>query len=206
MIQMAALLAVDYGWQTHLICPREPARYVAARLLANQSRVPMADVATGQSDDPERAQRVRQLLEEAPLHIAAQGEPHGLDVVGELERALPDALLLDDADTVPGAFPDRLRTLADAGVFVAGTMPRHLIVDHDSQGPHLRPEWAAVADVVLEVRQATWPADTHGIRPGEADLILLKNRWGPTITASVILAAHYAEFSDFEHGNTGEQS
>ena len=108
----------------------------------------------------------------------------------------PGAVLVDDADLVAGAFPDRLRSMAESGVLVVLTLPRHLIVQGAGGERSLEPEWARIADVVVEARQATWPDDEGSLRPGLADLIVLKNRWGPTRTVSVGFQGHYARFVD----------
>jgi hypothetical protein len=84
---------------------------------------------------------------------------------------------------------------AHGGTFVAVTLPRHMVVGFDDAGPHLQHEWSDVADVVLEVRRAAWPA-YETLRPGEADLTLLKNRDGPCRTIPVAHQAHYSRFVD----------
>lgn len=205
LTQLALRLAVTLGWDTQLVCPQEPARHVAARLLAHRARLSLSDVVNGQvpADALDRQQRTRDALGDAPLCVCAQGGSHGLDVVGEIEQAPPRALLVDDAQTIAGVSPERLRTLAAAGTFVAATLPRDQVVAHDPSGYHLRPAWAGVADVIVEVRQTAGPFDPTSIRPGEADLVLLRNRWGPLTTAAVAFQGHYARFVDLVPGSTG---
>lgn len=119
-----------------------------------------------------------------------------MTTVGGIEADPPAALFVDDAHRVSGALPDRLRMLADTGMFVALTLPRHLVVASDSEGPYLLHEWADVADVVLEIRHATWPASSSGLRPGEADCSLLKNATGPCAGFSALSQPHYRKFQN----------
>ena len=71
-----------------------------------------------------------------------------------------------------------------------------------------------MADVVIEVRTRTigdfGPPGTKGyhpaeLRPGEADLLIHRNRWGPTRTLAVAAQFHYARFIDV-HDSPGHSS
>jgi hypothetical protein len=109
-------------------------------------------------------------------------------------------LLLDDGHTTAGVFPERVQSLARGGAFVAVTLPKHLVVGHDTAGPYLQHDWADVADVVLEIRQAAWPADPTSLRPGEVDITILKNSLGPAYTGPIVFHPHLARFRDLAPG------
>lgn len=196
LTQWAVRLA-GQGRPTRLVCPREPRAAVAARLLACAGRVPLSHLFPRR--DPDRAghDRGRGALRDLPLHVAGAGELTFLDT-DALDDALPpaEAVLVDDADLVAGAFPDRMAGLARDGAFVVASLPRHLVVRDDADGRYLDPTWAAVADVVLEIRQCAWPGSAESLRPGEADLHLVRNRRGPTRTLPVAFEGHYARFVD----------
>lgn len=197
LTQLAATLAVAHGWSTVLSCPRESARSVAARLVACQTYDVVWDLARGGRTRPTDSGRARRwdALAAAPLRVVAGGGADPFAIDGELEATSSDAVLVDDAHLVAGAFPARLRALADEGAFVAVTLPRHLVVERDAAGPYLLHEWSDAADVVLEVRQATWPAH-ETLRPGEVDLSLLTNRRGPCLTVPVVHLRHCNRFVD----------
>lgn len=198
LTQFAARMALDHSWRTYLLCPQEPEAYVTARLLAVRAGLPLHHLVQGKiEDDDPRILKARSALADAPLCVAPRGHTHPLST-SEVEQSPPDALVVDDAHLIAGATSARLKRLANAGAFVAVTLPKHLVVDVDDQGPVLQAEWASVADVVIEIRQATWPADPHSLRAGEAHLSILRNRRGPTFTASVIFYAHQARFRNLE--------
>ena len=135
---------------------------------------------------------------EAPLHVATQGQSTFLDYGDEADvLPPPDAVVIDDANLIAGAFPERVASLAQRGALVIVSLPRHLVVHDNSDHQYLDPAWASVADVVIEVRQAMWPG-SDGLRPGEADLHVFRNRWGPTLTATVAFQGHYARFVDLQ--------
>ena len=187
------------GTATRLACPQDPHDLVTARLLACAGKVPLSWLLEGRTTDDHtyRLERARAALVELPLHVWAREDATWTcwdDLVDGMTRDA--ALVLDDADLVHGAVPFRVAGLASRGAHVLVSLPRHLVVRHDGDRPHLDPEWGRVADVVLEVRQADWPGEPEGIRPGEADLVVLKNRWGPTRGAVVACQGHYARFVD----------
>ena len=107
-----------------------------------------------------------------------------------------DAIVIDDADVAAGVWPNRVATLARRGGLVILSMSRHALLGDDAD-QFLAEEWARIADVVIEVRQADWPISRPTTRPGEADLFVLKNRWGPTRSLTVGFQGHYARFVDF---------
>lgn len=192
-----ALLAATAKWPTTLVCPREPVRAVAHRLLSNKGKVPLLDLQRTGTSDTIRLEQARATLAELPMTIVAEGDRSWLSLVdGEDDLVPGSVLIVDDADLTPGVSPERGRSIADRGALVIVTLPRHLLMYTDRDHQWLDPAWSRVADVVIEIRQAAWPDDQQTLRPGEADLIVLKNRWGPTGRVSVIFEGHYARFID----------
>jgi hypothetical protein len=93
---------------------------------------------------------------------------------------------------LPTVGPQQLISAASEGDFVVAMVPRHLLVSGPNADDDLDAHWARAADLVLELRSIgrhRWCAagvgkqDPFGLPPvlppGEASLIVLKNRWGP---------------------------
>lgn len=174
-----AIASAQAGRRTWLIGCREDKGAIAARL---------------------RASRVDS-LDHLPLHVAANADLTMLDSDDADPGLLrPEVLVVDDAERSAGVFAGRMRTFADRGSCVVTVLPRHLVVHREGDRPCLSHEWASVADVVLEVRQASWPGDLGPTRPGDADFILLRNRRGPALALSVGFVGHRARF--FDWGNS----
>jgi replicative DNA helicase len=197
--QWAAALAVSHGWRTRVACPREAATMCAARLISSTGKVSLSHVLEHRLDteDARRAEVARNLLARADLQVAPEGKHFSLSVFDDNPAdSVPTAVLLDDADLIPSCSAERVARLAQAGRLVVLTLPRHLMVHGDHEDADLRPDWARVADVVLEVRsRGLTPGDPDG-RAGEADLTVLKHRRGPTATAPVAFQPFYARSVD----------
>lgn len=85
------------------------------------------------------------------------------------DTEMPEALVVDDADLAAGAFPERLARFAARGTLVIATLPKHLAIGPDG----IDPTWARVADHILDIQRPDL-LDTNSLRPGEADLHLVK--------------------------------
>ena len=59
--------------------------------------------------------------------------------------------------------------------------------------------WADIADVVLDIDRPDL-MDRTSFRPGEADLHLLRNRWGPSLSDAVVFQGHYSRFVELHSG------
>ena len=195
LTQWAVHLA-RHGLTTTLVCPRDPRWSLAERVLALTGPIPLRDVPRAKETGVPRLDEALAALRDIPLRVAAQGEASFLDM-GETPEADPSpaAVLIDDADLVAGALPDRLQSLSRRGTIVVLSLPRHHLVRDRGSPRGLDPTWARLADVVLEVRQAGWPFGDD-LRPGEADLLVLKSRWGPTRAATVVFQGHFSRFVD----------
>lgn len=188
--QWAVDLAVRHGWLTALCSPRDGPERVNARLRSAVERALMS-TAADEGRDARRLAEAEELLRAAALLVRADtsiGPP-----VWRPDAPRPRALVLDDIDLmVPTVGPQQLISAASEGNFVVAMVPRHRLVSGPNADDDLDPHWARAADLVLELRsfgRHRWHAssdDEHDptglpavLSPGEASLIVLKNRWGP---------------------------
>lgn len=186
----------QHGLVTQLVSRREPADLMAARVASVVAKVPLNHMWTrGMTDaDRERLRLVRSRIDAASLSVL--GPEHvslaDADIPGP---TMPEALVVDDAHLAGGMFPRRVAALAAAGVLVVLTMPRHRVMSDAG----IDPTWGEVADFVLEIDRPDL-IDRSSVRPGEADLHLLRNRWGPTRSDVVAFQGHYSRFVDMTSG------
>lgn len=193
-IQWALQLATQHGMPTHLVSTREPIHLLATRLLAAASKIPVSHLWTNQitTHDEAKLRRARLMLTDAPLRIVEPRRPSVL-TCDPPQADTPDALVIDDADLEAGAFPERLAEWAGRGVLVIATLPKHQVISPDG----IDPAWARVADHILDVERPD-VLDPNSHRPGEADLHLVRNRWGPQTVTTVAFQGHYARFVEME--------
>jgi replicative DNA helicase len=188
--QWALLLATEHRLGTQLVSTKDPLTRVAARLTSCGARVPLSHLwHTGLSeDDKGRINRQRSALDSAHLTLVGPREV----TIGDTDMddlVEPDALVVDDAHLSGGLFPKRVASVAARGILTVLTLPRDGVIS----GAGIDPQWADVADFILDVDRPDL-IDHTSLRPGEADLHLLRNRWGPTRTETVVFQDHYARF------------
>ena len=194
--QWAMDIASEHSIRTELISLRDPIHRVTARLLARTGKIPLGhlwDREDHGADEPWLT-RASDLLKQAPLRLAG---PQSLTRLGvDLPSTrVPLALVVDDADGHAGVFPARVASLAAQGVLVILTMPRDCVLTEMG----VNPEWARACDFVIDVERPDWRE-----RPGEADLNVVRNRWGPERIISVAFHGHWARFVD--HGQPIQES
>lgn len=190
--QWAWLLASQYGLTTQLVSTREPVTRVAVRLAAIVAKVPMShlDRRGLSGDDAEKLRLVGPRFEAAPLSLVGPGELSMADAdMDELPRS--QVLVVDDAHHSGGMFPQRTATLAARGHLLILTIPRERVVSIAG----IDPSWADVADFIVDIDRPDF-LDPTSLRPGEARLHLLRNRWGPTQSHLVGFQGHYSRFID----------
>jgi replicative DNA helicase len=192
--QWALQLATRHGMRTDLVSAREPVHLVAARLLAAASKIPVSHLWANEitTHDEAKLRGARLTLAEAPLRIVEHGRPSVL-TWDPPQTEIPEAIVIDDAHLEAGAFPDRLVEFAGRGVLVIATLPKHQVISPDG----IDPAWARVADHILDIERPD-VLDPDGHRPGEADLHLVRNRWGPQTVITVAFQGHYARFVESE--------
>lgn len=191
-VQWASLLAGVHGLDTQVVSKRDPARKVAARLVASAAKVPEVHLWHDHlsSQDQGRIGHAKRILAAMPLLIA---DPNGISIADTDmdEVARPEALVVDDADLTGGLFPSRVADLAATGILLVLTLPRDLVFSDDG----VDPAWSRAADVILDIDRPDL-RDRASLRPGEADFHLLRNRWGPVRSVGVLYQGHYARFVD----------
>lgn len=195
-VQWAWLLASEHGYTTQLVSKREPVTRAATRIAACVAKVPMSHLGhRGLSgDDPEKLRLVGPRLGSAPLSIVGPADLSMADVdMAELPKS--QVLVVDDAHHSGGMYPQRTAALAARGHLVVLTLPRSQVVSDAG----IKPTWADVADFILDIDRPDL-LDRASLRPGEADLHLLRNRWGPTQSHLVAFQGHYSRFVDMAHG------
>lgn len=189
-IQWALQLAAKHGLRTDLVSVREPQHLVAVRLLASQGRIPVLHLwedHTTAEDEPKLC-AAREILAELPLRITGPDRACVL-TCDTPAGTVPQALVVDDGHLAAWTSPERLGGFAAQGALVIVTLPRHQVIDRHG----ISPDWAQVADHILEIDRPDI-LDVHSLRPGEADLHLQRNRWGPQFTVTAGFQGHYARF------------
>ena len=184
-----------------LATPREPAAWIASRFIAQLGLHPLGSVSRNEAKHRGAHTLGRERLQSIHLDVWPSDGPR--EFIPESDPwpspeqgAPPAALIVDDADLVSGLTPTRVGALAAAGILVVISLPRELVALGDQDEAPLDPAWARVADVILEVRHRGLAAPADAPRPGEADLLVLRNRWGPCRTVTAIHQAHYSRFVD----------
>lgn len=185
-----------HGLATSLVSRKERVELMSARVASMVAKVPLSHLWAGplSSIDREKLRLMAPLLETATLSVVGPEEITIADADAP-GRVTPEALVVDDAQLAGGMFPSRVAGLARAGVLVVLTLPRHRLISDNG----LDPAWADVADVVLEINRPDL-IDRSSLRPGEAELHLLRNRWGPTRSDVVAFQGHYSRFVDLNAG------
>jgi len=193
--QWAGKLAMQHALPTWLLCPREDTQSCAARLLASTGKLPMRDLIDKRYDHIHTAalREARGALARSELFVrvgSGVSIPAGNDDDGNR------AVLVDDADLVNGISPARVRGLANDGAVVIAALPRHLLVQDRHPDGDLDPDWARVADVIVEIRSRRLHETVPGDRNGEAEMTVFKFRRGPTMVITLAFQGHYARFVD----------
>lgn len=201
LTQWAGALAVKQGWRARLVAPREDARMCGARLLASLARVPMQHTLRGRLSDSDldRIENYRQRLGDAPLQVRCNSAHGGIDDpwwLGSSGDDSPSAVIIDDVHLLPEA-REFFAIWAKRGALVVVSLPRHCLLQGRRREADLDPLWAAVADVIVEVRHNGLKQYAPGWnRVGEADLSMLKHRHGPLLDCHLLFQGHFARFLD----------
>jgi len=187
-LNLAATLA-DSGVATEFLSLRDSLNLVSARLLAARAKVPihrlLRDEAEG--DDGPRLHAAVTRLRELPLRIA-----YSTDAFDASRSARnPRAYVVDDFDRSSFRDLHTLKANSERGGIIIVSMPRHIVLTDRG----VEPGWAAVADVIIDVSRPDAEGCGKSMRPGEADLRLVRNRMGPQTILSVSFQGHYARFS-----------
>ena len=187
------------------------------RLLSAEARVPPQSMRTGQMNDEDwgRLAPTMAVLADAPIHIGTppdfRMEQLSADAIRLARNSGLKLLLIDSLQWITDREPSaqvtaefilrRLKTLA-------GALKIPIIISAQAERPQERLRAASpiaqlthndaierVADVVIILDRPDQDDLLHP-RLGEADLIVAKNRNGPTATVTVAYQYHYCRFID----------
>jgi replicative DNA helicase len=217
-LNIASHAAVRLGRPTVVVAPDSSRHELLARLTAAVAKVPVNHIRSGElSDgDREKLRRKRDDLARAPLHVSA-GWPDATtparviaDIEGwcdyELRLAVVDGTSVTEPHTRDLARD--LKLLAQrAGIAVVLAMKTIAPSDRVGLPPRIDDLRAAsevtdLADLIILVHRD----DVHdhtSLRPGEADLEVVKHRYGPTRSLVLAFQGHYARFVE-ETPNDGQ--
>lgn len=198
-LQWALLLCTQHGVRTEFVSAREPEHLVAARLMSGAARVPVSHLWNDDltATDDERLRAARHVVDGSPLRISGPGRISALtSEFGDW----PEAVVCDDADLEAGASPERIASLVAEGLLVVLTLPRAEVIRPDG----IDLAWARTADVILDIDRPDL-VDADSVRPGEADLSIVRNRWGPSRRTTVAFQGHYARFVDLVQSVEGRR-
>lgn len=100
--------------------------------------------------------------------------------------------VVDDGHYAGPAFAADLRSAADTGVFVLASLPREEVITGSKAASVLAQHWANVADVVMEVQSGA----SDRVAPGDAQLVVHRNRRGPRRELPLANQAWWGRFVD----------
>lgn len=218
-LNLAHNAAIKQTYTTLLLSGQSPRNEVITRLLSAEARVALHLLRTGRLSEEDAAKIARRVkdIRQAPLYIndrpiTAQGiratcdrliRNHGLRLV------IIDGVNLYARPTAPETlWAAQARLSADIKRLAAETGLSVVVTTPTNRGPNNRMDprptlpdiasssaYAADADVVIGVhREDAYVLESP--RAGEADLLLMKNRYGPVATHTVAFQGHYARFVD----------
>lgn len=181
--------------------PQHDRDEVTLRLLATECKVPLNHLRAGllTADDRAKIDRHRNQLAELPVHLATSPMLRLEDVLASAGRLVPRPRLV----AVDGIPNDELakagRSLAQSVRLMQTTVVVSIVLPDHAQPPVLRDVPAALAEAA-DVVLGLYREDMHepeSLRPGEADIHVLKSRHSPSRgPMPVAFQGHYARFVD----------
>jgi replicative DNA helicase len=221
LLNFCRAASIKYGLPTMVISGEMNSRELQSRLLSAEARIPLHAMRTGQMNDKDwaRLARVMTVVADAPIRIGTPQdflmEDFSADVAGLARESGLKLLLIDSlqwitdseaSSHVPVEFIlQRLKKLAE-------TVKAPIIITAHAERGQGEPSTTnaiarlthhdvieRVADVVIMLHRPDQDDQLHP-RIGEADLIVAKNRNGPTATVTVAYQWHYCRFVDMVPG------
>lgn len=216
LLNFCRAASIKYRLPSMAISGEMSGRELQTRMLSAEARVPLYTIRTGKmtEEDRHRVARATAVIADAPIHIGTRSE-FGIDQISADVTALAQAsglklLIIDGlqwmADRQASAelstefFLWRLKRLAE-------TLKIPIIITAQAERVRGRLPTTAnsiqqlkdsdaierVADVVIMLHRPDQDDMEHP-RAGEAELIVAKNRNGPTATITVCYQYHYCRF------------
>lgn len=212
--------AIKHGLATLVFSGQTPINELTIRMLSAESGVPTVAIRIGamRDEDWTRLARRMEQVADAPLFMHDDPNLSWKDLVAHCRRlrrendlrlVVIDGVNLYARPTAPESLwaaqvrvaTDIKRLAAELRVPFVVTVPVNRRADNrDDRRPELADiasssAYAAEADVVIGLHRED-AYDTNSPRAGEADLIVMKNRYGPVATAVVAFQGHYSRFVD----------
>ena len=197
--------------QTLLIAPDSSEREILVRVVAAEAKLPVNDVRVGHMDDSERHRLDlhRDALNRAPLLInpGCAVESTTDTLLASVRLRISHGVRFVVLDGISTAEP-QIRVLVKGLKVLAMTYRAAVVVTakaivpkhRQSAAPALEDlrEYEQIGDLV-DLAMMLHRDDMHdweSARPGEADLEIIKHRYGPTRRTALAFQGHYARFSD----------
>lgn len=218
LLNFCRAVSVKYRLPTMLISGEMNNREIQSRLVSAEARVPLHILRTGQMADEDWGRLAREIkaIADSPIHIATPpdfGMEHVIDDVNRLVREVGLKLLMIDGlqwiaeSEAPTQVSvefilRRLKKLAETAkipiIITSSAEKRGQAWDPINQLMHSA-AIERVADVVILLDRADQD-EPETPYAGEANLVVLKNRNGPTATITVACQLHYCRFVDMVLG------
>jgi replicative DNA helicase len=218
LLNFCRAASMTYAIPSMLISGEMNSKELQARILSAESRVPLHSIRTGLmgEEDWNRLAGRMAAVADVPIHIATPSRYHFEEISAEAARLAQRSglklLLIDSLQWIAAHAGPGQMSSAETSLWelkdLAATLKIPIIISaqaerHDERYPvrgtiqHLRDSSAIerVADVVIMLHRPDQDEpDTP--RAGEADLIVAKNRNGPTATVMVAYQYHFSRFLD----------
>jgi replicative DNA helicase len=197
--------------RTVFIAPESSKRELLSRVVAAEARVPLSNLRRNRLDNSERSKLDRHLvaLSRAPLLINAQWRTMSSaeELLDAAQLSVSSGARLVVVDGIAGAEP-RVRDLIKRLSALAVTHRAAVVLVSDVLGRrhqnNVRPtledlrhyeQIADLVDLVMMLHRDD-QHDWNSTRPGEADLEIVKHRYGPQRLLPLAFQGHYARFVD----------
>ena len=193
-LDIARNLAVTLGHSVDLCLTRESPTEAIKRLLAAECRVGLLGMRTGALTGADRVRIAGRRAEVAQCKLRIGEVRADLALMSQPSPGA-DALVVDAVASSgllqPMGFEVLRHNVLDRGtaVLIVMTEPRQ------RRRCDVEERLFQAADVVLEIYREAQD-DPQSPRAGEADLIVRRNRFGPTATVTVSFQGHYSRFVD----------
>ncbi len=215
LLDFCRAASIKYGLPAMMISGETNKRELQFRMLSAESRVPSHTMRTGQMNDDDwmRLARVMAMVADSPIYIGTPSEFIIEKLSADTDKLARESglklLLIDslqwitDHETSAGMSVEfilrRLKKLAETvkiPIIITTHAERN---QEETPTPNPIAQLAhsdaieRVADIVMIIDRPDQD-DQETPRAGEADLIVAKNRNGPTATVTVAYQGHYCRF------------
>jgi replicative DNA helicase len=214
LLNFCRVVSMKYRLPTMLISGEMNSREIQTRLVSAEARVPLHILRTGQMSDDDWGRLAREIkvIADSPIHIATPPDFGMEQVVGDVNRLVGEVglklLVIDSLQWITESEASaqisvefilrRLKKLAETAripiIVTSSAEKRGQAWDPISQLMHSA-AIERVADVVILLDRADQD-ERETPYAGEANLVVLKNRNGPTATVTVACQLHYCRFVD----------